>query len=202
VYLRIESGGSACLAAKPIALNSLFGTSSVQFWLWWVFSLSPMWHILTIHQAVVLYSSFVASKYPDSSHHRFLCSLDLRFALRVDGFGLPSWLPVFFLNIQSPNCLEEILMMVTIATFTSKYVEPPSWWRDIDSLLTWPQFSCLHKVHLIFALTPDNTTDNHVMPLIVHVSRSDFFTWSFTWSVPSWPITWRTFGHQELYFES
>jgi len=34
------------------------------------------------------------------------------------------------------------------------------------------------------------------------LSRSDFFTCSFTWSIPSWPVTWWMFSHQELYFES
>ena len=124
-----------------------------------------MCHILTIHQAVVLYPRFVASKFPDIGHHPFLRSLDLRFGIMVDTFRLPSWLPAL-LNVRSPNCLEEISLMVTVSTYQSEYVEPPSWWRDIDSLLTRPQFSRLRRVRLSFAPSPG--ADDRVMPLIVH----------------------------------
>ena len=46
----------------------------------------------------------------------------------------------------------------------------------------------------------ENRRSKCIVPCLL--SRSDFFTWSFTWSVPSWPVTWWMFSHQELYFES
>jgi hypothetical protein len=65
--------------------------------------------------------------------------------------------------------------MVNIFTayhYDSEYVpvavETPSWWRDIDSLLTRPLFSRLRKVRISFVPDVSNPIDDPVMPLIVH----------------------------------
>jgi hypothetical protein len=101
----------------------------------------------------------VASDLPDISYHPLLRSLDLRFGVLVDPVDVPSWLHTLFLTIRSPNYLEEISLMITTTTYISEYVEPPSRWRDIDSLLTRPQFSRLRRVRLSFAPDPDRPID-------------------------------------------
>jgi len=77
----------------------------------------------------------------------------------VDPVDVPSWLHTLFLTIRSPNYLEEISLMITTTTYISEYAEPPSRWRDIDSLLTRPQFSRLRRVRLSFAPDPDRPID-------------------------------------------
>jgi hypothetical protein len=111
---------------------------------------------------------------PDISRHPLLRSLDLRFGVLVDRVGSISWLPALFLTVRSPNCLEEISLMVTIFTVKSKYVDPPSWWRDIDSLLTRPQFSRLRRVRIGFAPAADIPIDDHVLPLILRDILAQF----------------------------
>ena len=112
---------------------------------------------------------------PDISHHPLLHSLELRFGVLVDRVST-SWLTTLFSTVRSPNCLEEISLMVVISTVESKYVEPPNWWRDIDSLLTQPQFSCLRRVRLGFAPVPDIPIDDRdrVLPLILHDILAQF----------------------------
>jgi hypothetical protein len=53
--------------------------------------------------------------------------------------------------------------MVTLSNGHSAYVEHLKWWRDIDSMLTQPEFSSLRRVRLRFALDLDQAKDDREM---------------------------------------